>query len=88
MFDFDSFIEAVWEFDQVFWFIPLVLIVVLGVYSTVKFRAVQFTWLKEMFRVTFSFEKGASSRITTFHVFCVSFITQEGGGDLISFIPY
>ena len=82
MFDFDSFIEAVWEFDQVFWFIPLVLIVVLGVYSTVKFRAVQFTWLKEMFRVTFSFEKGASSRITTFHVFCVSMGNRIGIGNV------
>ena len=81
-FDFDSFIDAVWEFDDIFWFIPLVLITILGVYSTIKFGAVQFTWVKEMFRVTFSLEKDAKHKITPFHVFCVSMGNRIGIGNI------
>ncbi|MBQ7979488.1 MAG: alanine:cation symporter family protein [Candidatus Methanomethylophilaceae archaeon] len=81
-FDFDSFIDAVWEFDDVFWFIPLVLIVAFGLYATVKFGAVQFVWLKEMFRVTFSLEKDAKNKITPFHVFCVSMGNRIGIGNI------
>ena len=82
-FDFDSFIDMVWEFDDYFWFIPLVLIVALGLYSTVKFRAVQFTELKEMFKVTFSLEKSVRDKITPFHVFCVSMGNRIGVGNIV-----
>lgn len=82
-FDFDSFIDMVWEFDDYFWFIPLVLIVALGLYSTVRFGAVQFTELKEMFKVTFSLEKGSRDKITPFHVFCVSMGNRIGVGNIV-----
>jgi len=82
-FDFDSFIDIVWEFDDYFWFIPLVLIVALGLYSTVRFGAVQFTELKEMFKVTFSLEKGSRDKITPFHVFCVSMGNRIGVGNIV-----
>jgi len=82
-FDFDSFIDMVWEFDDYFWFIPLVLIVALGLYSTVKFRAVQFTELKEMLKVTFSLEKDKKDKITPFHIFWVSMGNRIGVGNIV-----
>jgi len=82
-FDFNSFIDMVWEFDDYFWFIPLVLIVALGLYATVKFRAVQFTEVKDMCKVTFSLKKDAKDKITPFHVFCVSMGNRIGVGNIV-----
>ncbi len=79
---FGSFIDTVWEFDDYFWFIPFFLIIALGIYSTLKFKGVQFTQIKEMCKVTFSFEKGARDKITPFHVFCVSMGNRIGVGNI------
>ncbi len=79
---FESFIDLVWEFDDYFWYIPFALIIALGIYSTIKFKGIQFVQLKEMCRVTFSLEKGAKDKITPFHVFCVSMGNRIGVGNI------
>ena len=78
----ESFIDQVWEFDDILWNIPFALIIALGIYSTLKFKGVQFVQIKEMFRVTFSLEKGAKDKITPFHVFCVSMGNRIGVGNI------
>ena len=81
-FDFDSFIDMVWEFDDYFWFIPFALIIALGLYATFKFSFVQIAGFNTMVKVTFSLEKGAKDKITPFHVFCVSMGNRIGVGNI------
>ena len=86
-FDFDSFIDMVWEFDDYFWFIPFALIIALGLYATFKFSFVQIAGFNTMVKVTFSLEKGAKDKITPFHVFCVSMGNRIGVGNIAGPIP-
>ncbi len=79
---FESFIDAVWEFDDYLWYIPFVLIIALGLYSTFKLKGLQFLKLGEMCKVTFSFKKSEKSKITPFHVFCVSMGNRIGVGNI------
>lgn len=67
--------------NDTFWYIPLVLIVALGVYSTFKFKGVQFTALREMLRVTFSKDHD-EKKISTFKVFCMSMGNRIGVGNI------
>ena len=77
-----EFADILWEFDDYLWYIPFVLIIALGVYSTVRFKGIQFTRLKEMFKITFSREKRPEGRITPFQVFCVSMGNRVGIGNI------
>ncbi len=79
---FESFIDMVWEFDDYLWYIPFALIIALGILSTLKFKGVQFTYIKEMCRVTFSMKKEDKGKITPFHVFCVSMGNRIGVGNI------
>ena len=56
--------DMLWEFDDLLWLIPFVLIFLLGLYSTIRFKGIQFTQLKEMFKVTFSKEKSEKGEVT------------------------
>ena len=80
--DYESFIDMVWEFDDYLWFIPFVLIVCLGIYSTLKLKGIQFLQLKEMCRVTFSLEKTEKNQVSPFQVFCVSMGNRIGVGNI------
>ena len=79
-----SIADTIWEIDDYLWYIPFVLIIALGLYSTIRFKGIQFTKLKEMFRITFSKTKGEKneSGITPFHVFCVSMGNRVGIGNI------
>ncbi len=79
---YESFIDMVWEFDDYLWYIPLVLIVGLGLYSTLKLKGIQFVQLKEMCRVTFSMEKTEANQIAPFQIFCVSMGNRIGVGNI------
>ena len=79
---FESFIDSVWEFDDLFWYVPFALIIALGIYATVKFKGVQFLNLREMCKVTFSLEKSEKTKITPLHVFCVSMGNRIGVGNI------
>ncbi len=74
--------DILWEFDDYLWYIPFVLIIALGIYSTVRFRGIQFTRMKEMFKITFSREKRPEGHITPFQVFCVSMGNRVGIGNI------
>lgn len=74
--------DMLWEFDDLLWLIPFVLIFLLGLYSTIRFKGIQFTQLKEMFKVTFSKEKSEKGEVTPFHVFCVSMGNRVGVGNI------
>ena len=74
--------DALWEFDDYLWFIPFVLIILLGLYATIKFKGIQFTNIKEMWKITFSREKSEKGEITPFHVFCVSMGNRVGVGNI------
>ena len=77
-----EFSDLLWEFDDLLWFIPFILIILLGLYSTVMFKGIQFTQIKEMFKITFSKEKSEKGEVTPFHVFCVSMGNRVGIGNI------
>ncbi len=77
-----SIADILWEFDDNLWYIPFVMIIALGVYSTLKFKGIQFLQLKEMCRITFSRDKSEPGKITPFHVFCVSMGNRVGVGNI------
>ena len=79
---FESFIDAVWEFDDYLWYIPFALIICLGIYSTVKLRGIQFARLAEMCRITFSREKTGKDKVSPFQVFCMSMGNRIGVGNI------
>lgn len=63
------------------WYIPLVLIVLLGIYSTIRLRGVQITGIGEMVRATFRRDEG-SDKPTPFQVFCMSMGNRIGVGNI------
>lgn len=72
-------VDALNDFDDVLWYIPLVLIVLLGIYSTVRLRGVQVRDLKEMCTSVFSRENREGG-LSSFHVFCMSMGTASVWG--------
>ncbi len=79
---FESFIDAVWEFDDYLWYIPFALIICLGLYSTLKFKGIQFARLPEMIKITFSREKAGKDKVSPFQVFCMSMGNRIGVGNI------
>ena len=79
---FESFIDAVWEFDDYLWYIPFALIICLGLYSTIKLKGIQFTHIAEMCKITFSREKTGKDKVSPFHVFCMSMGNRIGVGNI------
>lgn len=78
----DPFMDMLEQFDNVFWLVPFVLISGLGIYATIKFKGIQFTHLKEMFKITFSREKRGHDAVTSFQVFCLSMGNRVGIGNI------
>ena len=78
----DDITDMLEQFDNLFWLVPFVLIAGLGVYATIKFKGIQFTHLKEMFKVTFSREKRDNNSVTSFQVFCLSMGNRVGIGNI------
>jgi len=75
-------VDLLWEFDDYLWFIPFVLIILLGLYSTLRFKGIQFTQLREMCKITFSRDKKDKGKVTPFHVFWVSMGNRVGIGNI------
>lgn len=76
-----TIVDALNEFDDVLWYIPLVLIVLLGIYSTIRLRGVQVRDLKEMCTSVFSRENRKGG-LSSFHVFCMSMGNRIGVGNI------
>lgn len=70
------------NFNDIFWYIPLVLIVCLGVYGTIRLKGAQLRDLKEMFKVTFCKDKCGDGGISTLQVFCISMGNRIGVGNI------
>lgn len=77
-----SLTEILEEFNDVFWYIPLVLIVCLGIYSTIRLKGIQIRDVKEMFRVTFSKDRKSENTLSTIQVFCMSMGNRIGVGNI------
>lgn len=77
-----SIVDTLNTINDNFWYIPLVLIVCLGIYSTVKLKGIQFRSLREMCRVTFSKDCSSKDGMSTFKVFCMSMGNRIGVGNI------
>lgn len=77
-----SLVDVLNTINDTFWYIPLVLIVCLGLYSTFKLKGIQFRDIREMVRVTFSREKCTESGLSSFKVFCMSMGNRIGVGNI------
>lgn len=77
-----SLLDGLEEISNALWYIPLVLIVCLGIYSTLMLKGIQFRELREMIRVTFSREKRGAKSLSSFQTFCVSMGNRIGVGNI------
>ena len=77
-----SVTEILEHINDYFWYVPLVLIVCLGIYGTFRLKGIQIRDLKEMCRVTFSKECPHQGKISTLQVFCMSMGNRIGVGNI------
>ena len=68
-------------FSEYVWYIPLVLIVALGVYSTIRLRGIQISGFAEMVKSTFGHAPD-SGKPSAFQVFCMSMGNRIGVGNI------
>ena len=78
-----SLLDSFTEFVDYFWYVAFVLIIVLGLYSTIRLKGLQFTQIREMARVTFSRkDMGNKEKLSPFRVFCMSMGNRIGVGNI------
>lgn len=79
-----TLLDSFTTFVDDLWYVVFVLIVVLGLYCTVRLRGLQFTQIREMVRVTFSRrELGNDDALSPFRVFCMSMGNRIGVGNIV-----
>lgn len=69
--------------DTYIWYIAFVLIVVVGLYSTIRLKGIQITGFRDMVKVTFL--KGTDhdrGKLSSFQVFCMSMGSRIGVGNI------
>ena len=76
-----SLTETLTVINDNFWYIPLVLIVCLGLYCTVRLGGIQFRNIREMCRITFSRNENRDG-MSPFQVFCMSMGNRIGVGNI------
>lgn len=76
-----SFLEILETFSEDLWYIPLVLIVLLGIYSTIRLRGIQITGFFEMARSVFK-RVPENGKPSSFQVFCMSMGNRIGVGNI------
>lgn len=67
---------AVWNY------VPIALLVILGVYFTIRFRFVQFRFIKEMFKVLGREVSEDKKGVSSFQAFTISTASRVGTGNL------
>lgn len=78
-----TLLESFTEFVDDVWYILFALIVLMGLYCTIRLKGIQFTQIKEMCRVTFSRKVvGEKEKVSSFHVFCMSMANRIGVGNI------
>ena len=76
-----TLLESLNAIDDKIWYIALILIVLLGIYSTIRLRGVQFRSLKEMCRVTMK-RSSKDGKLSPFQVFFMSMANRIGVGNI------
>ncbi len=77
----DEFLDMVQVFDDYLWYLPFFLILSLGLLATIRFGGIQFTGLKEMFKITFTRDTDGSG-VSPLQVFFVSMGNRIGIGNI------
>lgn len=78
-----SFLDTFTEIVDDIWYLVFVLVILLGLYCTIRLKGIQFTQLKEMFRVTFKKEDLRNKdKLSSFRVFCMSMGNRIGVGNI------
>lgn len=77
-----TIIETLEYLADTLWCVPLVLIVLLGIYSTIRLKGIQIRDLKEMWISTFSRRERGEGKLSSFHVFCMSMGNRIGVGNI------
>ena len=78
-----TLMESFGTFVDDLWYVAFVLIIILGLYSTVRLKGLQFTQIREMCRATFSKKSvGDKSTLSPFRVFCMSMANRIGVGNI------
>lgn len=78
-----SFMDSFSTFVDDAWYVVFVLVILLGLYSTVRLKGIQFTQIREMARVTFRGKDIRSKeKLSPFHVFCMSMGNRIGVGNI------
>ena len=78
-----TLMESFGTFVDDLWYVAFVLIIILGLYSTVRLKGLQFTQIREMCRVTFSKKSvGDKGTLSPFRVFCMSMAHRIGVGNI------
>ena len=70
-------------FNDVLWsYILIVMLIVIGLYFTFKTKFVQFTHIKEMFRLLTDGNNKDKNSVSSFQAFCISTASRVGTGNL------
>lgn len=78
---FDNILSTIYTFV---WGPPLIALILLGgIFLTIRLRALQFPWLPRALRYTFSNEKGAEGEITSFAAMCTAMSATVGTGNIV-----
>ena len=80
----ETFEEILSTIDTFVWGPPLIALILLGgIFLTIRLRALQFPWLPRALRYTFSNEKGADGEITSFAAMCTAMSATVGTGNIV-----
>ena len=80
----ETFENILSTIDTFVWGLPLIaLILIGGIFLTIRLRALQFPWLPRALRYTFSNEKGADGEITSFAAMCTAMSATVGTGNIV-----
>ena len=80
----EAFENILSTIDTFVWGPPLIALILLGgIFLTIRLRALQFPWLPRALRYTFSNEKGAEGEITSFAAMCTAMSATVGTGNIV-----
>ncbi len=80
----EAFEEILVAIDDFVWGPPLIALILLGgIFLTIRLRAMQFPWLPRALRYTFSNEKGAPGEISSFAAMCTAMSATVGTGNIV-----
>ena len=80
----DAFNQLLTTIDSFIWGPPLIaLILVGGIFLTIRLRGLQFKWLPKALKYTFSNEKDGRGEISSFQAMCTAMSATVGTGNIV-----